>query len=246
VITVVLVDLAAAASGLARIEQDTPRLARDEIARAAAIADAGRRRAWLAAHTALRLVLERAAGPGVRGRVFATGAYGRPELPVGGPVFSLSHTAGLAAIAVAARGHLGVDIEARRAVLVGVARRDLMMAAAAALGPAPADLIDAWTRLEAVGKARGTGVGAVLEALRWDAATSEPGAAAAMQGLVAAAGLAVHDLSVPEGYAGALAARADLGRPRLEWLPTGPDALATYAAASNAVDLAEPTGHKGA
>ena len=250
-ITVVLVDLAAAAEGLFRIEQETPRLSEPELARAAAIADAGRRAAWLAAHSALRVVLERATGPSVRRQAYEAGAHGRPWL-AGGPAFSLSHTAGLAAIAVASDGALGVDVEARRAVAVTGPRRALLMAAAAALGPAPADLIDAWTRLEAVGKARGSGVGAVLEALRRrlvraaadEAGAEESGAGAAMRSL--AAGLALHDLAVPEGYAGALAASVHLGPPRLAWLPATPDALRAFAAASNAVDLAEPAGHKGA
>src|SRR5262245_39215845 len=63
-----LVDLARCAPGLEELERNTPRLADDDRERAGGIRDRVSRRERVAAYIALRIVLERAAGAGVRRR----------------------------------------------------------------------------------------------------------------------------------------------------------------------------------
>src|SRR5690606_17886926 len=111
----------------------TPRLSDWDRQNAAAMADADASAHWLAAHAALRLLLERSLGSAWRGREFARGIGVRPHLR-GAPIaFSLSHVAGLALIALAPGGDVGVDVERLRPVRVRQPRRGAIEAAGAAL-----------------------------------------------------------------------------------------------------------------
>jgi 4'-phosphopantetheinyl transferase len=120
-----------------------------------------------------------------------TGGHGKPELDGGGPPrFNLSHSGGLALVAVSAEREVGVDVERI------VPRRDFLALAARALGPEAVAALEAtegeeragafydlWVRHEARLKCGGSGL-----------AGPEP------QGPVAVSGLTVGD-----GYAAALA-----------------------------------------
>jgi phosphopantetheinyl transferase len=87
--------------------------------------------------------------------------------------FILSHSGDVALIAIGERTLTGVDAEVRRPVRIGAERRRLIeVAGAAALpgvplpaGDADMHFLAAWTRLEAIGKMRGTGIGALLVTL---------------------------------------------------------------------------------
>ena len=72
---------------------------------------------FVAAHIALRQVLSAHTGLPADALDFAVGAFGKPSLP-GRPrtQFSMSHSQGLALIAIGGRGPLGADIELLRRV----------------------------------------------------------------------------------------------------------------------------------
>lgn len=231
------IDLAAAAPALLQIERLTPRLADDEIARARALSDRTVREEWLATHIALRLLIERACGGQWRRVDFTRDERGKPRLD-GAPItFSLSHAPGLALIAIAREGAIGVDIERMRTVRIAVARRDRIRAAGAGtcLEPLPdaddASFLQAWVRLEAFAKAEGCGIGRLLTRLGILGAGAEaPISAAEMHAkaaaLVSASAIAaVRDLQLDAGTFAAAAcpaARSDLP---VSWLPTGSEQL---------------------
>lgn len=82
------------------------------------------RQRFVAAHVALRLVLARYTGQQPDELEIRETAQGKPYLPGGSPAFSLSHSAGDALVAVAAGGHVGVDVEqvVPRPDALGIAR----------------------------------------------------------------------------------------------------------------------------
>jgi 4'-phosphopantetheinyl transferase len=164
------IDLTAAAPALHAIEQRIPRLSGADRARADAFSDARVRDEWLAVHIALRLLIERMAGPAWRAAAFTRAAHGKPQLD-GAPIgFSLSHARGVALIGLTPAGSIGVDVERLRNVRISVERRAAIEAAGAALGaPLAGDgnarFLHAWVRLEAYAKADGCGIGRLLTRL---------------------------------------------------------------------------------
>lgn len=142
-----------------------------ELAKAARFYRAEDRRAYAAAHALKRLALATRTGAAPAALVFDTLTNGKPVLAaMQSPCdFSLSHTAGCVAVAVGS-GPVGVDVENGRRVAVNP---DLALAAlgtqgAAALGhdhssPAWRDaFFAAWTLREAVVKADGSGLEAII------------------------------------------------------------------------------------
>jgi 4'-phosphopantetheinyl transferase len=134
-----------------------------ERARVAAVArpqDAADR---ASAHALLRLVVGPVVGRGPASLVFTAtcrtcgGPHGRPEL-VGAPALglSLSHAAGLVAVAVSTAGRVGVDVE-----LVSATDFDGFERVALAPGEqarTPAERARTWVRKEALLKATGHGL----------------------------------------------------------------------------------------
>jgi 4'-phosphopantetheinyl transferase len=170
-----------------------------------------------AARIALRLVLLDAGAGAARGGPFALEPAGKPYL-AGGPAFSLSHSEQLALIAVAPSGPVGVDLERARTTTMEIRRRALIEAAGLALaGPRDSDadrLLAAWTRLEALAKALGVGMGRLLTALgitarRAEHLSAEDAAGSALR-IAAEAGLAVAVLPLPPLLFGAIAGRPEL------------------------------------
>jgi len=164
-----LVDLEKSVEALEMLERDGRRLAADEYDRANAIKDPRERRHRLATYTALRVILERIAGPGVRGLPFVRRPGGKPRLDLGGAEFSLSHIDGLALIGVSSALPLGVDLERMRPVKMAARRLVEISAIGAGLSdkPLPAlgterTFLQAWARLEAFAKARGRGLAQTL------------------------------------------------------------------------------------
>lgn len=223
---------------LEALEAEEPRLSADELRRVDGISDIGRRRTWRAAHIALRVVLERSAGPDLRRLPYALGDRGRPFLPPPAPSFSLSHTDGLAIIAVHAQGPVGADVERLRAVFLTPERQlQIIGAATAILGEAPADALVAWTVLEALGKAMGDGVGAILEQLRRPPHGLD-------LGRMRDAGLKVERLSLPTGFVGSIACPVSSEPVRLVSVPADVVSLRAFAAGRDEVDLPGMTGQK--
>ncbi len=124
------------------------------------------RRRWVASRWALRRALERYLGEPAEGIAFEAGERGKPRLEGGtGPCFNLSHSQGLALIAVAER-EVGIDLEAicPGRDLVALAERALPADEAAAVRAAapeqrPPIFYAAWARLEARLKCLGVGLG---------------------------------------------------------------------------------------
>lgn len=117
------------------------------------------------ARSALRRILARYTGLAADALRIEADALGKPRLAhPGAPAFNLSHTDGLALVAVA-RTPVGIDVERLRplADAPGLAHRFLAPAEAAAVAARGAEARDAaflrvWTRKEAVLKASGHGL----------------------------------------------------------------------------------------
>jgi phosphopantetheinyl transferase len=163
------------------------------------------------------------AGHAVRGLPYRITAAGRPTLPlVPAPDFSLAHTDGLALIAVGAIGPVGIDVERSRPVKLGADRITRLIDVGAALAgagkdaasaPVDAAVIRAWTRLEAFGKALGTGIGPLLSDYDIAGRSAGPRATSGDRARRALeqSGLIIRDLDVGQpGVCAAIAAPAAL------------------------------------
>ncbi len=225
-----LVDCDRCAAALQLIERDLPRLTQDDRARAQAIKDRRERGRRLAAYTALRLLIERVAGPAVRGQPFVRVAGSKPTLGGGGVEFNLSHTDAHALIAVSRGLPLGVDIEKLRPAKMSARRLAEIVALGTGLGDKPLPRLDgerallqAWARLEAFAKARGVGLAQTLTdaGLRGKGRAQVPPAQveAAARRLLGEAGLAVHDVRLLPGLFGAVAAPRGAHPGRVRTLP---------------------------
>lgn len=120
----------------------------------------------------MRLALAAAGTPSAFGVPFSRSTHGKPTLADAPVSFNLSHTGDRALIALASGGEVGVDIEARRLLRFAPVRRAQILAAArdvCAAHPAElqgeAEIVLAWTALEAQAKAEGCGIGMLLTAL---------------------------------------------------------------------------------
>lgn len=226
-----LVDLDAAASALEAIEAATPRLSKDVAQRLAEMADEAGRRERRLAHIALRILLESRLGPDIRHAPFVRSAAGKPSLDGADLAFSLAHTTGLALFAVSDNGGpLGVDIERLRSVSMPEARRApieqeaVALAAGAPLAGTDADarFLSAWVRLEAAGKAHGSGIGPLLEQLRPGRenqdALPRPLANETSQ-------IVAHDVPIADGVFAAIALAAGRVPPPLRRLPATAPAI---------------------
>ncbi|TFL18395.1 4'-phosphopantetheinyl transferase family protein [Jannaschia formosa] len=181
-----------------------------EAARAARFARAGLGNAFRVGRGRMREILARWTGSAPDALQFEEGAAGKPRLQQG-PCFNLSHSAGIACLAVHPDRPLGVDIEAPRPVEEGVAARFFSAAERAELAALSPELWRAgffrcWTRKEAVVKALGLGMGAPLD--RFDV-TLTPGSPARVTRCEIGPPGDWHltHLSLPQGIVGAVALR---------------------------------------
>ncbi len=221
-----LADLDTLAPTLEAIETTAGLLSPDERAWPALGPAASRTKRRLA-RIALRVLLERSGATEARGVPFQLDGHGKPQTASGQPHFNASHCRHMGLFALAPRGPLGIDIELDRNVGLGPERRALIEAAGLAMASTAgrgmpsiehsasnAAFLQAWTCLEAFAKARGNGIGALLTDLGITAAGArslQPGEAARRAtALVAASGLAVAALELPEGTWGTIAAPRDL------------------------------------
>ncbi|MAI46473.1 MAG: hypothetical protein CMB79_11515 [Filomicrobium sp.] len=138
-------------------------------------------------------------------------AAGRPFLlDPDGPSFSISHSGDHIAVAIAADGPVGIDIERIRQIKMSTKRQLQIANQARAHGidaaidaEAAADgdeFLSLWTKLEALGKARGDGIGAVLTELK----TQHNEATANLFSKVGSATIQVRSLLLTTELAGAL------------------------------------------
>jgi 4'-phosphopantetheinyl transferase len=166
-----IVDLVSLGPRLVAAEAARRVLTAAERTRADSIADERSRARWIAAHAALHLALGARVGRPVMFEPAAPSA--KPRVTGWDGDFSLSHTGDLVLIATGERTGIGIDAEVRRPARISAERRRLIEVAGAACLPgvplpaadAEMHFLAAWTRLEAIGKMRGTGIGALLETL---------------------------------------------------------------------------------
>lgn len=231
-----LVDLERAAPALQALESAEPRLSEDDRARAKKIAHLRERRHRLAAYIALRVALERIAGRQVRGADFARASDGKPSLAGGQAAFSLSHSDGFALLGVTRLGEIGIDLEQARSVRVSQLRQRLIVAAGNGLADMPLAtesgeeaFLQAWSRLEAFAKARGSGLARLLADVGVRGGSSDTMAPArveaAAQHIVGESGLKVHDLALPPGLYGAVAVGQAAPVPRVCAFPANGPAI---------------------
>ena len=182
-----------------------------------------------AARSALRLILAGYVGVELARRPFVIARGGKPALDVsdGRPSieFSLAHCDTAAVIAISRTGPVGVDVESQRSVRISDHRRALLVHVAITLSPAQplptspgeARFLQGWVRLEALAKATGEGLGALLGRLE---DTASPPVATQVNGVP----LRVRDIDFGgRALWGAVAAtsfdEADDRAPQPVWLP---------------------------
>jgi 4'-phosphopantetheinyl transferase len=191
---------------------------------AARVADAHERARRRAVRIALRLALWRVGSKSAAMDTIVTTTTGKPIMAGGLPHISVSHTDTHALVATSLTGTVGVDIEAIRPVSMSEQRRRAIEIAGKLLAPADelsedADtrFAQAWTRIEALGKATGAGAAATMAALGVrqpgaDSATIEACVAAALAGHPAGISMGVRELSLsPLGCANLVASLAHSG-----------------------------------
>lgn len=244
-------DLEALAEPLRALDADTPLLTACE--RETLV---GTRRT---ARMMLRLLVGRTFGTRWASMPFASGPHGKPALPGLAGDFNIAHTQSAALVGLGPVAAIGVDLETLRPVRLD-ARRRLAIAEAAirvADGAAlpvmdEARTLQAWARLEALGKADGLGIGRTLSRLGvWG---RPDGSAAAASGLgedgPEPSPLAVRDVEAGPGFHAAVAVPRGTEVPALQCLPLQAPALAAIRAGgaparNSTVDLGPPPGHKG-
>lgn len=193
----------------------------DELERAGRFHFEKHRRHFVVGRGGLRYVLSRYLGLKAEQLQFAYGAFGKPALVGEALRFNMSHSHGVALVAVAADRELGVDVEHVRADFASdeIARRFFSPVEVEAFNALPqaeqvAAFFRCWTRKEAYIKAIGRGLSEPLDAFDVTLAPDE----AAM--LLRASGQDVSrwslfDLDVGEAYAGALLVEAPVSEIRL-------------------------------
>ena len=135
----------------------------------------------LTTRRALRVLLRYFAGPDVARAEMSVMQDGRPELALAdAPVFSITHSAGLALIALCEKAPLGIDLELQRPLKMSLARRTQLAVAARDAGfdvasalcaatsisnESDRQVLEVWTQLEALAKAQGGGIGSLLHTI---------------------------------------------------------------------------------
>jgi 4'-phosphopantetheinyl transferase len=150
------------------VEEASRMLAPDEREQAAH-GSAETRRRRVAGRAALRIALAREMDRPPAALEFVLGANGKPELAGRELDFSVSASDDLCAVAIAAGGPVGIDVEivVDRPGLERIAQTRFAPSEAEAIGRLPGDarlhaFYDSWTCKEAYLKATGTGLGAPL------------------------------------------------------------------------------------
>ena len=192
-------------------------LSSDERRRAASFVFAPDRHRFIVGRGRLRQILSRYVALPPEALRFRYGAHGKPALSPArlALYFNLSHSGGLAALAIAGCD-VGVDIEEVRPVDDAVAGRFFSAREQAALrGLRRADWRDAfyrcWTRKEAVVKALGKGLSLRLASFDVSVTRSAPLLLRLEGCRDAASQWSIVDVALPHGLVGAIAART-MGR----------------------------------
>ena len=187
----------------------------DEIARAGRFVFAADRDRFTVTRGVLRSLLQRYLPPHARPVEFVFNQWGKPAVGGGGPRFNVTHSGDFALIAIAQHADVGVDIEqaseprrvddlaasvftstelARFACLRGDARTRFFFRT--------------WTCKEALIKAAGAGLSIPVDRIQIDF-TPDGARVSAPLGTLPAGPWSLHEIDAPEGYASAIAVRAE-------------------------------------
>jgi 4'-phosphopantetheinyl transferase len=186
----------------------------EERQRAARYGHEPSRQQFIVSRAMLRTLLGRYLGQAPQTIRLASGPQGKPVLPSPeGVYFNVSHTQGLALIAIARLGEVGIDVEQARhcPTYLDMAERFFTPAEAAALRSLPEGrrieaFFHVWTRKEAFLKALGLGLAHGLERFEVAVPPSEPVRILHIDGdPVAGARWSLLELAPARGYVGALA-----------------------------------------
>lgn len=177
-----------------------------EQARAARYRVEGKRREYVAARGQMRSVLAAYVGCNPAGLHFDASPHGKPFLPGAGLRFNLSHTDGLALLAVTNGQEVGIDLESTHRQVEGdtLAERFFSPSEVEALRALPPEqhltgFLNGWTRKEAYIKARGLGLALPLDSF---SVTLKPGAPARLT--APDPGWVLYPLDPGPGYIAAL------------------------------------------
>jgi 4'-phosphopantetheinyl transferase len=187
-------------------------LSADEHDRAARYRAVSHRERFMAARVASRRILARYLAANPRDVRFTVGRFGKPAL-LGSSVvrFNLSHSGGLALLAVSGWQDVGIDLEQIRsrenaAMLVERYFAPAERAEFAALPPEqqPLAFLLGWTRKEAFVKALGDGLQCPLDSFAVSLTPSRPAQLTLPPGGHTAHEWVIHDLNPGHGYVAAL------------------------------------------
>jgi 4'-phosphopantetheinyl transferase len=173
---------------------------------------------YIVSHGALRLILGQYLQYDLRDIQFHHNAFGKPHVGEGEASvhFNLSHTDGLALVAVAHSFAVGVDVERRQLERfdLAIARRFFSPSEYTALLEMPAyrqidGFFQCWVRKEAFIKARGTGLSFPLHQFDVSVAVDRPAELLAVRGIdERVEDWSLLDIALQTPFAAALAARA--------------------------------------
>jgi 4'-phosphopantetheinyl transferase len=204
------VDAASEREGIAILDDE-------ERARAERFSFERDRRRFVARRAFLRRVLAGYTGAAPASLRYHRSSFGKPELVAAdGLTFSTSHAAGLAIVAVATHGEVGVDVERLRPMpdALDIARRFFAAAELEHLRSVPTSMrsrafLRLWTRKEAYVKAVGRGLSMPLA--DFDVLERAVGRAAHSGDAGERPAIRLWPVEVPAGYVAALATSAANG-----------------------------------
>jgi 4'-phosphopantetheinyl transferase len=188
-------------------------LSADERARAARFVFESHRRRFVVAHGGLREILSGYVGVAPASLTFTSGPSGKPALvePRTCLRFNLSHSGGLALVAVTLGREVGVDLEAHRPLpeLDALAESCFSLVERRALAAVPEaqrleSFFDGWARKEAFLKLLGDGLARPLDSFDVTLTPGEPARLLRVAGDSTAA-WTLHAVPVGPGHGGALA-----------------------------------------
>lgn len=205
------IDLGAPMAGRANV------LSADEMSRVLAFRHEGARSSFQMARIALRNILATYTGVAPARLPIVIDARGKPQLDLpDAPLFNLSHSGGLALLAITRAGAVGVDVELRRETprFEDLAARFFARNESRALSAIPeAQRLDAffacWTRKEAFVKADGAGIANMLQDFEVSLAPDAPARVLSVKGDAdAALNTTLHAFRPAEDAWGALCVMA--------------------------------------
>ncbi|WEX10484.1 4'-phosphopantetheinyl transferase superfamily protein [Chelativorans sp. AA-79] len=184
-----------------------------EFARAARFVHERDRLRFLVGRGRLREIVAHYLGVSAKRLVFVYNAFGKPHLAMSEPPlhFNLSHSGGMAVLAVSDRYHVGVDVEQVLPLKEDVAGHFFSPAEQRALSAMPpGDYLEAfyrcWTRKEAFVKAHGAGLSLPLDAFDVSIDEREPTLLRLDGDPAAPLQWQLAEIALPRGFIGAVAA----------------------------------------